>query len=188
MAAPTLVPMSLLVTTPTHSGGSEILQRFHPAVSVWFERRFGDGPTEAQARGWRAIIAGRHTLVCAPTGSGKTLAGFLSAIDALYHAHGAGNSIEGATQVVYLSPLKALAADIHAALEARGLIRGGHFVTGVTGEQFAEETTVPLLRRRRVGRAFAQPTAQPPERVDRPSAGTDPGSTAARAVVADGDG
>jgi ATP-dependent Lhr-like helicase len=37
-------------------------------------------------------------------------------------------------------------------LEARGLIRGGHFVTGVTGEQFAEETTLPLLRPRRVGR------------------------------------
>ena len=34
-------------------------------------------------------------------------------------------------------------------LEARGLIRGGRFVTGVTGEQFAEETTAPLLRRRR---------------------------------------
>jgi ATP-dependent helicase Lhr and Lhr-like helicase len=31
-------------------------------------------------------------------------------------------------------------------LEARGLVRGGHFVTGVTGEQFAEESTVPLLR------------------------------------------
>jgi ATP-dependent helicase Lhr and Lhr-like helicase len=34
-------------------------------------------------------------------------------------------------------------------LEARGLIRGGRFVTGVTGEQFAEETTMPLLRRLR---------------------------------------
>jgi ATP-dependent Lhr-like helicase len=34
-------------------------------------------------------------------------------------------------------------------LEARGLIRGGHFVTGVTGEQFAEEETLPLLRPRR---------------------------------------
>jgi ATP-dependent helicase Lhr and Lhr-like helicase len=32
-------------------------------------------------------------------------------------------------------------------LEARGLIRGGHFVTGVTGEQFADETTIPVLRR-----------------------------------------
>jgi ATP-dependent Lhr-like helicase len=38
-------------------------------------------------------------------------------------------------------------------LEARGLILGGHFVTGVTGEQFAEETTVPLLRHRRGSRA-----------------------------------
>ena len=40
-------------------------------------------------------------------------------------------------------------------LEARGLVRGGHFVTGVTGEQFAEETTLPLLRPRRGGRAGA---------------------------------
>jgi ATP-dependent Lhr-like helicase len=36
-------------------------------------------------------------------------------------------------------------------LEARGLIRGGRFVTGVTGEQFAEETTLPLLRPQRAG-------------------------------------
>jgi ATP-dependent Lhr-like helicase len=36
-------------------------------------------------------------------------------------------------------------------LEARGLVRGGHFITGVTGEQFADETAVPLLRAGRVG-------------------------------------
>ncbi|MBV9797060.1 MAG: DEAD/DEAH box helicase [Solirubrobacterales bacterium] len=35
-------------------------------------------------------------------------------------------------------------------LEARGLIRGGHFVSGVTGEQFAQETTIPMLRPGRV--------------------------------------
>jgi ATP-dependent Lhr-like helicase len=34
-------------------------------------------------------------------------------------------------------------------LEARGLVRGGYFVTGVTGEQFASEETLPLLRRAR---------------------------------------
>jgi ATP-dependent Lhr-like helicase len=34
-------------------------------------------------------------------------------------------------------------------LEARGLTRGGHFVTGITGEQFANEDTIPLLRGRR---------------------------------------
>jgi ATP-dependent Lhr-like helicase len=109
--------VSSVLSTPSVSWGSEILGSFHPAVRGWFERRFGEGPTEAQAGGWPAIVAGRHTLVCAPTGSGKTLAGFLAAIDALYHAHEAGESIEGATQVVYLSPLKALAVDVHTNLE-----------------------------------------------------------------------
>ncbi len=109
--------VSSLSSPPTVSGAPGILERFHPAVRAWFERRFPDGPTEAQAGGWPAIVAGQHTLVCAPTGSGKTLAGFLAAIDALYHAHEAGRSIEGATQVVYLSPLKALAVDVHTNLE-----------------------------------------------------------------------
>jgi ATP-dependent Lhr-like helicase len=111
------VSVSSLPSTPTLSTASGILERFHPAVRVWFERRFHDGPTEAQAGGWPAIVAGRHTLVCAPTGSGKTLAGFLAAIDVLYRAHEAGEPIEGATQVVYLSPLKALAVDVHTNLE-----------------------------------------------------------------------
>jgi ATP-dependent Lhr-like helicase len=103
--------------SPTVSDPPRALSRFHPAVRAWFERRFPDGPTEAQTGGWPAIVAGRHTLVCAPTGSGKTLAGFLAAIDSLYHAHEAGQSIEGATRVVYLSPLKALAVDVHTNLE-----------------------------------------------------------------------
>jgi ATP-dependent helicase Lhr and Lhr-like helicase len=92
--------MSSLLSTPPASGGSEILERFHPAVRAWFERRFAEGPTEAQTGGWPAIAAGRHTLICAPTGSGKTLAGFLAAIDALYRAHEAGESSERAPQVV----------------------------------------------------------------------------------------
>jgi ATP-dependent Lhr-like helicase len=109
--------VSSLPSAPTLSGAPGILERFHPAVRVWFERRFPDGPTEAQAGGWPAIVAGQHTLVCAPTGSGKTLAGFLAAIDGLYHAHEAGEPIEGVTRVVYLSPLKALAVDVHTNLE-----------------------------------------------------------------------
>jgi ATP-dependent Lhr-like helicase len=111
------VVVSSVLTTAPPSSGSGALESFHPAVRTWFERRFGDGPTEAQAGGWPAIVARRHTLICAPTGSGKTLAGFLAAIDALYRAHEAGTSIVGATQVVYLSPLKALAVDVHANLE-----------------------------------------------------------------------
>ena len=108
---------SLLSSTPAVSVAPAVLDGFHSAVRAWFERRFPDGPTEAQTGGWPAIAAGRHTLICAPTGSGKTLAGFLAAIDALYHAHEAGEDIEGVTRVVYLSPLKALAVDIHTNLE-----------------------------------------------------------------------
>jgi ATP-dependent helicase Lhr and Lhr-like helicase len=111
------VSVSSLRSTATASPVAGGLEDFHPAVREWFERRFPDGPTEAQTGGWPAIVAGRHTLVCAPTGSGKTLAGFLAAIDALYRAHEAGENIEGATRVVYLSPLKALAVDVHTNLE-----------------------------------------------------------------------
>ncbi len=109
--------MSSLTAPPVAPASSEALECFHPAVRTWFERRFPDGPTEAQTGGWPAIVAGQHTLICAPTGSGKTLAGFLAAIDALYCAHAAGSSIEGLTKVVYLSPLKALAVDVHTNLE-----------------------------------------------------------------------
>ena len=111
-----LLMTSLTATAPV-SDPAEVLERFHPAVRTWFERRFKDGPTEAQAGGWPAIVAGKHTLICAPTGSGKTLAGFLAAIDSLYKAHEAGQPIEGTTRVVYLSPLKALAVDVHTNLE-----------------------------------------------------------------------
>jgi ATP-dependent helicase Lhr and Lhr-like helicase len=90
----------------------------HPAVRAWFERRFPDGPTPPQAGGWREIAAGRDTLIAAPTGSGKTLAAFLVCIDRLYRAHGAGVISSEAPQVVYVSPLKALAVDIHQNLEA----------------------------------------------------------------------
>jgi ATP-dependent helicase Lhr and Lhr-like helicase len=111
------VSVRSLPSTTTVAASPGILEGFHPAVRLWFERRFPDGPTEAQAGGWPAIVAGRHTLLCAPTGSGKTLAGFLAAVDGLYHAHEAGEAIEGVTRVVYLSPLKALAVDVHTNLE-----------------------------------------------------------------------
>ena len=93
------------------------LDGFHPAVATWFARRFPGGPTSAQGEGWAHIRAGRDTLVAAPTGSGKTLAGFLVGIDRLYRAHAAGSDITGRVQVVYVSPLKALAVDIAQNLE-----------------------------------------------------------------------
>jgi ATP-dependent Lhr-like helicase len=91
---------------------------FHPAVRTWFERRFPDGPTPPQAGGWAHIAAGRNTLIAAPTGSGKTLAAFLVCVDRLYRAQAAGTGEAEGPQVVYVSPLKALAVDIHQNLEA----------------------------------------------------------------------
>ena len=89
---------------------------FHPAVANWFAESFA-APTPAQAEAWPAIKAGRHTLIAAPTGSGKTLAAFLAAIDDLVR-QGLEAPLADGTQVVYVSPLKALSNDIHKNLEA----------------------------------------------------------------------
>jgi ATP-dependent Lhr-like helicase len=89
---------------------------FHPALANWFALSFA-APTPAQAEAWPAIKAGRHTLIAAPTGSGKTLAAFLSAIDDLVR-QGLEGRLADATQIVYVSPLKALSNDIHRNLEA----------------------------------------------------------------------
>ena len=84
---------------------------FHPAVQEWFVKNVGQ-PTSAQLRGWQSITDGRHTLIAAPTGSGKTLAAFLTAIDELIK-EGAAHPLPDEVRVVYVSPLKALSADIH---------------------------------------------------------------------------
>ncbi|MGN6512022.1 MAG: DEAD/DEAH box helicase, partial [Lysobacteraceae bacterium] len=94
-----------------------VLAGFHPAVAAWFAATF-PAPTEAQVRAWPSIRAGRNTLVAAPTGSGKTLTAFLSAIDALVREGLEHGGLPDATQVVYVSPLKALSNDIHLNLEA----------------------------------------------------------------------
>ncbi len=101
----------------TDTSQRSVLTGFHPAVRAWFEARFPDGPTEAQWAGWPPIASGQDTLIAAPTGSGKTLAAFLVCIDQLYRAAERGEVLEGATQVVYVSPLKALAVDIRHNLE-----------------------------------------------------------------------
>ncbi len=86
------------------------LESFHPAVRDWFLKQF-PAPTEPQAEAWPAIKSGKHTLIAAPTGSGKTLAAFLSAIDDLVWKAVEG-TLTDETQVVYVSPLKALSNDI----------------------------------------------------------------------------
>jgi ATP-dependent Lhr-like helicase len=97
------------VTTP------DALDWAHPLVRDWFIARFGT-PTEPQALGWPAILAGRHTLISAPTGSGKTLAAFLACIDRLVR-QAIDGTLTDRTEVVYVSPLKALGNDIQKNLE-----------------------------------------------------------------------
>ena len=87
----------------------------HPIVREWFSRRF-ESPTEPQRLGWPHIVAGRDTLISAPTGSGKTLTAFLACIDQLVRA-GAEGRLEDRTEVLYVSPLKALGNDIQKNLD-----------------------------------------------------------------------
>jgi ATP-dependent helicase Lhr and Lhr-like helicase len=91
------------------------LSPFHPVVQQWFSETLGE-PTAAQRLGWASIGEGRHTLIAAPTGSGKTLAAFLTAIDDLF-AEGLRAPLPDEVRVLYVSPLKALSADIHKNLE-----------------------------------------------------------------------
>lgn len=93
-----------------------MLAGLHPVVAGWFAARFGE-PSEPQALGWPEIAAGHDTLIAAPTGSGKTLAAFLMAIDALVRQAAEGTLTE-ATEIIYVSPLKALANDVRKNLEA----------------------------------------------------------------------
>jgi len=91
------------------------LEWAHPLVREWFVGRFGT-PTEPQEQGWPHIIEGHTTLISAPTGSGKTLAAFLACIDRLVRKALAGD-LQDRTEVLYVSPLKALGNDIQKNLE-----------------------------------------------------------------------
>jgi ATP-dependent Lhr-like helicase len=87
----------------------------HPLVQEWLVQKFGT-PTEPQEQGWPHILNDKTTLICAPTGSGKTLAAFLACIDRLVRKALAGE-LEDKTEVLYVSPLKALGNDIQKNLD-----------------------------------------------------------------------
>src|SRR5436853_7854083 len=84
---------------------------FHPVTARWFADAF-DAPAATQLSGWTSIREGHHTLIAAPTGSGKTLAAFLTALNDLLE-EGLRGPLPDEVRVVYVSPLKALSADIH---------------------------------------------------------------------------
>src|SRR5215510_807002 len=108
--------LTAAISATPYSGSMTPGSLFHPAVAAWFERSFA-APTAAQAQTWPAFQAGRHVLIAAPTGSGKTLAAFLAAIDGLVR-QGLNGGLKDETQIVYVSPLKALSNDIQRNLEA----------------------------------------------------------------------
>ena len=110
--------------------------QFCAPVQRWFDRRFA-GPTEAQRGGWAAIAAGEDTLVMAPTGSGKTLAAFLAGIDGLVRRGLAGTLGDG-VKIVYVSPLKALGADVERNLQAP--------LRGIAEAAMELGTTAPTIR------------------------------------------
>ena len=90
------------------------LALFHPITARWFRAVF-EAPTAPQIEGWPAIARGESTLILAPTGTGKTLTAFLWCLDKLMLRAGAesnSEAVERGCRVVYLSPLKALAADV----------------------------------------------------------------------------
>ncbi|HSA92768.1 MAG TPA: DEAD/DEAH box helicase [Terriglobales bacterium] len=127
----------------------------HPLVREWFLERFGS-PTEPQEQGWPHILAGHATLISAPTGSGKTLAAFLACIDRLVRKALAGN-LHDRTEVLYISPLKALGNDIQKNLEVplgeilqrageRGLLMPEIRTAVRTGDTLAHERRAMLRR------------------------------------------
>ena len=116
----------------------DALAPFSRPVREWFERTF-DGPTPAQERGWPAIASGSHTLIQAPTGSGKTLAAFLWALDQAKPGKG--------TQVLYVSPLKALNYDVERNLRGPLAGIGSNLSVAVrTGDTPAKERAAMLKR------------------------------------------
>ena len=125
----------------------------HPVTAEWFTRKFGT-PTEPQTHGWPSILSGDPTLISAPTGSGKTLAAFLVCIDQLLRQSIDG-SLQPCTQVVYVSPLKALSNDIQKNLEGplaeiqQLALERGYLSTGIrtgvrTGDTLPRERAAML--------------------------------------------
>src|SRR5882724_3557325 len=131
------------------------LQWAHPLVRDWFIGCFGT-PTEPQQEGWPQILTGKTTLISAPTGSGKTLAAFLICIDRLVRKAISGE-LRDCTEVLYVSPLKALSNDIQKNLEIplgeilqlagqRGILMPEIRIAVRTGDTLAHERRAMLAR------------------------------------------
>ncbi|MGI8602856.1 MAG: DEAD/DEAH box helicase [Verrucomicrobiales bacterium] len=80
-------------------------------IGDWFARR-GWSPLAFQREAWEAYAEGQSGLIHAPTGVGKTLAAWLGpVIEELNEGARRGNSEASLLRVIWLTPLRALAAD-----------------------------------------------------------------------------
>jgi ATP-dependent Lhr-like helicase len=91
------------------------LTHFHSLIAEWFRSNVGT-PSDVQIQAWPVIQSGADVLIAAPTGSGKTFAAFLSCIDRLFK-QALARDLDDHTQVLYVSPLKALSNDIQKNLQ-----------------------------------------------------------------------
>ncbi|HEU0368655.1 MAG TPA: DEAD/DEAH box helicase, partial [Candidatus Acidoferrum sp.] len=147
--------MDAVSASPLSTDSRSSLEWAHPLVRDWFVNRFGTA-TEPQLEGWPRILAGETTLISAPTGSGKTLAAFLICIDRLVRKAIAGDLLDR-TEVLYVSPLKALSNDIQKNLETplgeifqlageRGILMPEIRTSVRTGDTLAHERRAMLAR------------------------------------------
>lgn len=129
------------------------LDVFSRVGQAWFRSAFA-APTAAQSGAWPAISTGENVLVVAPTGSGKTLAAFFWALDDLMQSDPLPS--DAGSTVLYVSPLKALAADVQRNLTspmvgmAREAARLGITTTPITVGMRTGDT--PADQRRRLAR------------------------------------
>ncbi len=115
---------------------SDCWRGFDPAVPAWFAAALG-AATPVQLQAWPLIQQSRNVLIAAPTGSGKTLAAFLAVIDGLMR-RAARHELAADTQVLYISPLKALSNDIRKNLEAP--------LQGIADEMLAQGRCAPEIQ------------------------------------------
>ncbi len=113
---------------------SEALKLFSQYTIDWFLSSLG-APTAVQEAAWPAIAGGGDTLVSAPTGTGKTLSAFLVFIDRL-KAQAREGTLKQELQLIYVSPLKALAGDIRENLRRP--------LEGIQTEEQKKEEKVPV--------------------------------------------
>src|SRR5262245_32048291 len=126
----------------------DVLSAFDPLVREWFSTNFAS-VTEPQRQGWPEIQTGSDVLISAPTGSGKTLAAFLTAINSLVSEARKGE-LPNRTEILYVSPLKALSNDIHKNLDRP--------LAGIA--QLAAEQGIPLAPIRASVRTGDTPMAE----------------------------